>query len=383
MSLLRQQVNTVRLPAAVIPENPGSESGAGAGIQSGSRCRIKSGMTPHGTAGPTTRFFLMTALFTALLTVFGSWSCSKSNYSGKVETVIIGATPIELNALIYVADEQKFFTNNGVRVVFKDYDTGVAAVDGLLKGEADIALTTEFVIVGKLLQKQAVLDLVTIDKSMLFYIIARADRGIKTTTDLKGKRIGVPRQTITEFYLGRMLELNGMRLQQVTMVDTKASDPAGTIAGGDVDAIVTWEPHVTQIRQQMGNTVIIWPAQSGQVSFWSVASTPGWIKQHPDLVNRFLRSLAPAEGYIIQHPVEAKKILQKRLKLDDTYIATVWSQNQFSLSLDQSLILAMEDEARWMIKNNLTTEKHIPDFTNYIYIDGLKALKPEVVKIIR
>jgi NitT/TauT family transport system substrate-binding protein len=318
-----------------------------------------------------------------LLTVFSSFSCSKGNYSGKLETVTVGATPIELNALIYVADEQKFFTNNGVRVEFKDYDTGVAAVNGLLKGEADIALTMEFVIVGKLLQKQAVLYLVTIDKSMPFYIIARADRGINSTADLKGKRIGVPRQTITEFYLGRMLELNGMRIQQVTMVDTKASDPAGTIAGGNIDAVVTWEPHVTQIRQQMGNGVIIWSVQSGQVSFWSVVSTPGWVNQHPDLVRQFLKSLAQAENYIIQNPVEAKKILQKRLKLDDTYIATVWSQNQFSLSLDQALILAMEDEARWMIKNNLTKESQVPDFLNYIYEDGLKTIKPEVVNIVR
>ena len=329
------------------------------------------------------RFALIAVLWVSMLaTSFGYWSCSRGEYSGKVETVAIGATPIELNALIYVADERRFFNNNRVQVVFKDYDTGVAAVDGLLKREVDIALTTEFVIVGKSLQKQNVLDLATIDKSMLFYIIARTDRGIKTTADLKGKRIGVPRQTITGFYLGRMLELSGMRIQQVTTVDTKASDPAGTIAGGDVDAIVTWEPHVTQIRQQMGNGVIIWPAQSGQVSFWSVASTPTWINQHPDLVKQFLKSLAQAEEYITQHPAEAKKILQ-RLKLDDTYIATVWSQNQFSLSLDQSLIAAMEDEARWVINNNLTREKQIPDFMNYIYVDALKAVKPEAVKIIR
>jgi NitT/TauT family transport system substrate-binding protein len=318
-----------------------------------------------------------------MLLVIGSWSCSQGDYSGKVETVTIGATPIELNALIYVADEHRFFNNNRVQVVFKDYDTGVAAVNGLLKDEVDIALTTEFVIVGKSLQKQGVLDLATIDKSMPFFIIARTDRGIKTTADLKGKRIGVPRQTITEFYLGRMLELNGMRIQQVTMVDTKPSDPAGTIAGGAVDAIVTWEPHVTQIRQQMENGVIIWPAQSGQVSYWSVVSTPRWINQHPDLVRQFLKSLAQAEEYIIQHPAEANAILQKRLKLNDTYMATVWSQNQFSLSLDQSLITAMEDEARWMIKNNLTTEKQVPDFLDYIYEDGLKAVTPKKVKIIR
>jgi len=365
---------------------------AKAGIQRRSGCPrlttcrgrlIRSGMTNYLIAGAVRRRVIITAILVTVVMLLGSLSCSKSDYSGKMETVTIGATPVELNALIYVADEQKFLTNNGVRVVFKDYDTGVAAVDGLLKREVDIALTTEFVIVEKSLRKQDVLDLATIDKSMLFYIIARTDRGIKTTADLKGKRIGVPRQTITGFYLGRMLELNGMRIQQVTTVDTKPSDPAGTIAGGDVGAVVTWEPHVTQIRQKMGNGVIIWPAQSGQVSYWSVASTPGWISQHPALVRQLLRSLAQAEEYVIRHPAEAKKILQKRLKLDDTYIATVWSQNQFSLSLDQSLILAMEDEARWMIKNNLTTKKHIPDFASYIHVDGLKALKPEAVSIIR
>jgi NitT/TauT family transport system substrate-binding protein len=316
-----------------------------------------------------------------LLTVFVS--CSKGGYSGKVETVTIGATPIEGNGLIYIADEQKFFTNNGVRVVFKDYDTGVAAVNGLLKGEVDVALTMEFVVVGKSLLKQDVLDLATIDKSMIFYIIARADRGIKTPADLKGKSIGIPRQTITEFYLGRMLELNGLTMQQVTMVDTKASDPAGTIAGGVVDAVVTWEPHVTQIKQQMGNPVIIWPVQSGQVSYWSVVSVPGRINQHPHLVRQFLKSLVQAEVYIPLHPKEAKAIVKKRLKYDDAYVAAIWPQHEFSLSLDQSLILAMEDEARWMIKNNLTKEKQIPDFVNYIYTDGLKAIKPEAVRIIR
>lgn len=43
----------------------------------------------------------------------------------------------------------------------------------------------------------------------------------------------------------------------------------------------------------------------------------------------------------------------------------------------------MEDEARWMIGNNMAIEKHVPDFLNYIYEDGLKAVKPESVSIIR
>jgi NitT/TauT family transport system substrate-binding protein len=75
--------------------------------------------------------------------------------------------------------------------------------------------------------------------------------------------------------------------------------------------------------------------------------------------------------------------MQKRLNYDGAYIEMVWPQYTFSLSLDQPLITAMEDETRWMISNNLTTEKQVPDFLNYIYEDGLKAVKPEAVKIIR
>jgi len=36
-----------------------------------------------------------------------------------------------------------------------------------------------------------------------------------------------------------------------------------------------------------------------------------------------------------------------------------------------------------MIRNNLTNEKTVPDFGNYIYTDGLKAIRPEAVNIIR
>jgi NitT/TauT family transport system substrate-binding protein len=43
----------------------------------------------------------------------------------------------------------------------------------------------------------------------------------------------------------------------------------------------------------------------------------------------------------------------------------------------------MEDEARWMIRNGLTSGNEIPDFLNFIYEDGLKAVMPERVTIIR
>jgi NitT/TauT family transport system substrate-binding protein len=42
----------------------------------------------------------------------------------------------------------------------------------------------------------------------------------------------------------------------------------------------------------------------------------------------------------------------------------------------------MNDEAHWIINNDLTIEKEIPDFLDYIYMDGLEAVKPNAVNII-
>lgn len=42
----------------------------------------------------------------------------------------------------------------------------------------------------------------------------------------------------------------------------------------------------------------------------------------------------------------------------------------------------MEDESRWMIKNNLTATKNNPDFHDYIYRGGMDAVKPESVNVI-
>jgi hypothetical protein len=41
----------------------------------------------------------------------------------------------------------------------------------------------------------------------------------------------------------------------------------------------------------------------------------------------------------------------------------------------------MNDEGRWMINNNLTTERTLPYFQSYIYTKALEEVKPESINI--
>jgi NitT/TauT family transport system substrate-binding protein len=329
-------------------------------------------------------FMKATILFLAMVSCgFSLSACSRGSDSGKMETLTLAAVPTELNALVYIAENQKFFDRNGLQVTLRDYDSGATAAAGMLNAEADIALAAEFPIVRQVFNKKDIINFGTITKYENTYIIWHNNSGIKTIRGLKGKRIGVTLQTISEFYLGRTLDLNGMNIQQVTLVDTKAAEAEKPLANGEVDAVVTWEPWVNQINQRMGKEVITRALQSGQYAYWNLVSTTDWTRNHSNTLKRLMKSLIQAEGYLVTHKNEAKAIVRKRMNFDDAYMEIIWPRYQFSLSLDQSLITAMEDEARWMIKNKLTKEKTVPNFLDYIYEDALQALKPEAVNIIR
>lgn len=312
-----------------------------------------------------------------------SVSCQRG-YSGPAESITLGTVLLEPAAPLIIAEDQQFFTQNGIDITLKVYDTGLSAVNAMLNGEVDIAApVAEYVLVGKAFNKDKIKTIASIDEADYTFIIGRKDRGIQAIADLKGKKIGVARGTVMEFYLGRFLELHGMNIKDVVLVDTKLTQTADAIIEGNIDAVISFIPYAKTAQNELGDNVVLLPAQCSQVLYGLVICRDGWITGHPDLVNRLLKSLAQAEEYIVQHPAEAKVIVQNRLNLDDAYMSEFWPEHQFSLSLDESLIAAMKDEARWMIADNLTTEKQIPDFLNYMYIDGLKAIKPEAVKIIR
>jgi NitT/TauT family transport system substrate-binding protein len=71
----------------------------------------------------------------------------------------------------------------------------------------------------------------------------------------------------------------------------------------------------------------------------------------------------------------------KKHNRSDTYPGRVWPDHSFTLSLDQSLLVAMNDESRWMVINNLTAEKTVPDFRRFISTTALERIQQNSVNI--
>ncbi len=310
-------------------------------------------------------------------------ACSPKGYSGPVESVNIGTTASEVNSLILIAHEQGYFINNGLNVTRKIYPSGVAALEGMSNHEIDMVTGSEFAFVGDVLSGKDIHTIGAISRSLGEYLVGRVDRGISSVTDLKGKIIGVPIGSRPEFALDRFLLFRGIEPSGVTRVNVPVNKSVDALVNGEVDAVAAWQPYIDRIKEQMGDGVVIWEVHEDQPSYTIIMCTEEWTTNNPELVERFLKSLVQAEDYITGNPEKAKAFIQQKLNYDDAYMASVWTDYHFSVTLDQALIVAMEDQTRWIIDKNLTGEKQTPNFVKYIYVGGLEAVKPEAVNIIK
>jgi len=275
-------------------------------------------------------------VFGIVIAVLGAFFLLRpSGYPGKMETITIGLpTSIGFSTYIIIAQERHFFAGNGLNATIRDYSEGVGALYGLLKGEVNITGASEYGMVGKAFTGDRVRVIATVSKTGTYFVTGRKDRGIKNIGDLKGKRIGVTLRTIAEFYLVRFLSLNGIQIDNVTRVNLAATQLEDAISDGRVDAVISHASYFFSIKHRLTANGAGWPAQSSQPTYVIAAARNDWVAQRPQLVNRFLSSFAQAEDYIMNHPEEAKAIVQKRFKFDRPSIDSVWQSQQLSVAVE-------------------------------------------------
>ena len=70
------------------------------------------------------------------------------------------------------------------------------------------------------------------------------------------------------------------------------------------------------------------------------------------------------------------------MQIDPEVLGATWDGSQFWLFPDQSILVALEDEARWTTENKLTEAARVPNYFDYFHTKALLAVKPEVVTIV-
>jgi len=312
----------------------------------------------------------------------GHTGCSPR--AGPPERIAIGTNFNEMVGLLFIAEAQGFYRTQGLEVAIREYQTGLAPLKDLEEGRLDLASCAEFALTGEVLAGRAgqLRCLAVIAAGEVDFLIARRDRGIKQPGDLRGKIIGVPRKTSAEFFLAGFLTLNNISLGEVTVADVRPKEMADALAGGKVDAVLVWAPVTDGIIKKLGNNAIVWPAQGGQNVYRLLVTRDEMIKKRGPVLERLLRSLAQAGGFMERQPEAGRAVIAQRLQVNIADLQSGKASINYESFLDQGLLLAMEDQARWLIRNRLTYQDRVPDFLGCIHAETLLQVDPRAMRLV-
>ena len=302
-------------------------------------------------------------------------------YTGPIEKIRVANIGI-FTIYNLIAEEQGYFEKYGLDAEITEYDSGATSMAALLADEADVAIAADFVGVTNLSKNADIRILARVSDHDVFRLIARKDKGIALPADLNGKTIGVTRKTAGEFYLGRFLTNVGLDIAEVTLVDLPPGPMVEQLEQGALDAILIFEPHAYAAEQALGEQALVWSAQGNQQAFGLVYAMRPYVERHPEVVERYLRALADAERYVEEHEAEAQSFLKERLSYEDAYMEHIWGKFTFAIGLDKDMVLSMEEQTRWLIRNGLTEQTSVPNYLEEIYFTGLEQVKPESVTIV-
>ena len=300
-----------------------------------------------------------------------------------LKSITIAVPTLPHSGLMFIAMSKNFFQDEGLDIKLQPYLYGKPALQALLDGKADLAISADTPIVLAALKGENFLVVAEIFRSeQNTAIIARQDKGISTPRDLKGKKIGVSKGTNGEFFLSAFFSVHQIAGNEADILDLKPDEMVEALTAGKIDAAATWHPMIFQLKQRLGERGVMFSGETFYKESFALSAAAGWVKNHPDSVDKILRALVRAEGFVADSPDESLNILAKALKMDKTVLGEFWTLFDYRVSLTQALLINLENQARWAIQTRLTVTGTIPNFMPYFYTDGLKRVKFDAVTLI-
>lgn len=297
-------------------------------------------------------------------------------------TLRIGVPAQPASALLYIALEQGYFARHGIKVEPSYFPSGKRALlEGLLPGHLDVTATAEVSFVVQVMNGVQLKTFATIYMADdINRVVARRDAGIASFADLRGKRLATQKNSAVHYFAHRVMQENGLRAGDVSMVYRQAEDLPQGLAAREYEAFSMREPYVSQARALLGDDAV-------------VLTSPGLFHQYEMLVYRgdralpvavqarLLGALLDAEAFAVAQPEAAMRLVATRLGVDVDSLRPSWRLFSLRVELEQAMLPGLELIAAWAIGANGLSPRPL-NVLDHLDLAGMQRAAPERIGVI-
>jgi ABC-type nitrate/sulfonate/bicarbonate transport system substrate-binding protein len=342
-------------------------------------------MFHHATPALGRRAFLSGLAASSLATLSGSRTASAQQMKA---TLAYGSTGYTW-AVTFVAEALGTWKNAGVDLSVVDFPTGRESMQALLAGSAEFSASTDTPFIFAALQGLKPLILVNYSRySRDMKIVVRKEGGIDpmAPASLKGKKIATRVGTSGQYMLAKYLEMAGVSIKDVTVIDMSPNDMTIATVRGDVDGFSwTSQAAVVADRQAPGKVAVM--TQAGLEKYFQshqlLLTSERVVREKPQLAAAAVKALFDAEARMASDPNWAA-LIAARVRTTPEEITSATKDFEFKIGFDERFIDDLVAQAEWAIAAGLSKkpEGDLRALLRSLVYDGpVKAVHPERVSI--
>ena len=228
----------------------------------------------------------------------------------------------------YVAQEQGFFKKHGVDMEFVVTNSSGNNPPAMVSGSVQVGGPTMPTILEA---NDAGLDIVVFAAGTVYpltgdVLVARQGAGIEKTTDLKGKRVGVPGLgALLHIMLRRDLKANNVDPDSVKYVEIGFQQAAEALKSGAIDAYPSQAPFTARILQSgAGYAVANWLKSTPDGTLTVVyAATRKWATENRKLVDGMRAAMRESIAFSKDHRDEMYQAIATYTKLPPAVVSSL------------------------------------------------------------
>lgn len=337
---------------------------------------------------------LLTSLFAFLLVFSLCMGCSKAETGDKttasdsfeVSSQKTSPVKITLNevahsvfyAPLYVAIEKGYFKDENINLTLVTGFGADKTMTAVISGEADIGFMGSEASVYMYSEGASdyVVNFAQLTQRAGNFLVARQDNEHFQWADLKGKTVlGGRKGGMPEMVFEYILKENGIDPEKdltiIQNIDFGSTAPA--FADGRGDFTIEFEPGATSLESEgKGHVIASLGKDSGYVPYTAFSAKKSYLKENPDVIQRFTNALQKGMDYVRSHsPSETASVIKPQfpettLEMITTIVTRYYEQDTWKSNLifEESSFDLLQDilesagelEKRAPYKDLITTE---------------------------
>jgi len=312
-----------------------------------------------------------------ILLLLGGLVCGCQDRAPNTALIRYASSPVSVELPVHYAHETKLYEQEGISLDLSLYPDGKSALESLLSGESDIASVMSTPVALYAFRDHGFKIIGGVDHGKFHTAIANKDSvGSFSPADWDDYTVGVSRHTSGEYFMYSYFALHEIAWDSMDIWYRNGPALRDCFLQDSIDVMFSWQPYINETVSRNCDPVVEFGESHLVPASWLIVCDSSFLQDNSSAVKAFLTgtknglevSQKLKDSAIRAHQKVVSSAGYPALDIDPSLI------DRLELSLNQELVLDLENQSQWLMDMDYVSSREMPDFTALICPDLLLDL---------